>query len=168
MASFKDSKGRVWAVEIDVTTLKRIKSLLGVDLLDVANDGGQMLDRLASDAVFLVDLIYVICQPQADRLKITDEDFGRLFSHGEIIQQAGNALQEAIIDFFPEPRKGLVKAIFGKTTQIRAAMAKKALTTIQNPEFDKAVDRLLKSHGKSSGNARASSGSTQARTRSGN
>jgi hypothetical protein len=168
MASFKDSKKRVWVVEIDVTTIKRIKSVLGVDLLTVADDSGQMLDRLASDAVFLVDLLYVICKDQADKLKVTDEDFGRLFSKGEIIQAAGIALQEAIIDFFPEPRKGLMKAIFGKTTQIRAAVARKALTAMDSPEFKQAVESLLNSPVNSSGSARASSGSTRARSRSGN
>ena len=45
MKTFKDNAGRTWTITINVDTVKRVRDLLGEDLLDVK----QVLERLMID-----------------------------------------------------------------------------------------------------------------------
>ncbi len=76
MRTFTDNAGRTWTVALNVTTLKRVKTLCGVDLLDAVNDGGKLLERLAGDPVLLCDVVFALCKDQAEAKAITDVDFG--------------------------------------------------------------------------------------------
>jgi peptide subunit release factor RF-3 len=96
---------------VDVGAVKRVRSALGVDLMQVAEkkdaEGGRepgVLERLASDPVLLVDVIYVLCRDQANALGVTDEDFGAAMA-GDAIEHAVKAMLGAIVDFFPNPRE---------------------------------------------------------------
>ena len=74
MRTFTDSAGRTWVVNITTLTIKQVRALTGVDLLKVVE--GTLLDQLANDAVLLVDVLYACCKDQADKLGLTDEQFG--------------------------------------------------------------------------------------------
>lgn len=104
MPSFKDSTGRDWLVEVNVSAVKRVRSLLGVDLLAVVDDNLKLLAKLADDPILLVDVLYAVCKPQADDAKVTDEQFGGVMV-GDAIHAGAAALFGAIADFFPEPQK---------------------------------------------------------------
>ena len=105
MQSFTDTTGRAWCVSVTVATVRRVKQLLNIDLLQVALDEGKLLTRLADDPVFLVDVLYAVCKDQADAAAITDEDFGRAMA-GDVIGAATQALLESLADFFPRPQFG--------------------------------------------------------------
>jgi len=64
MRTFKDNAGRVWSVQLDVAALKRVRSLLGVNLLEVIE--GKLIDRLSNDPVFLCDVLYAVVKLEAD------------------------------------------------------------------------------------------------------
>ena len=110
MHSFVDSAGRSWSVRVDVGAVKRVRSSLGIDLMHVAErktqDGREpgVLERLASDPVLLVDVLYVLCEEQAKRVGVSDEDFGRAML-GDAIEGAVKAFIGSIVDFFPNPRE---------------------------------------------------------------
>jgi len=53
MKTFTDNAGRTWAVALNVTALKRVKSLVGVDLMDAVNDGGKLLERITAELLKL-------------------------------------------------------------------------------------------------------------------
>ena len=110
MHSFIDSAGRTWTVRVDVGAVKRVRAALGLDLMQVAEkrtaDGREpgVLERLASDPVLLVDVIYVLCEEHAKRLGVSDEEFGRAML-GDALDGAVKAMLGAVVDFFPNPRE---------------------------------------------------------------
>ena len=114
MPTFKDNKGREWAVEITVSTIKRVRSLLSVDLLQVAE--GKFTDALLSDPVLLVDVLYVVCKPEADAAGVSDEEFGQAMA-GDAIDQATQAFLEALASFFPSRRGELLRRVVAATNK---------------------------------------------------
>src|SRR5690606_9108344 len=154
MASFTDATGRTWAVNIDVTTIRRLRSALDVNLLDMVEDEGKLLAQLLTDPVLLVDMIYVICKPQADQHNLTDEDFGRALV-GDAIDRATDALLEALSAFFPSQRGALLRRLVEKTRQTMALayqVANKQLDGLEITEAD-IVSRLGSLSTKSPGSA---------------
>ena len=99
MPQFRDNAGRTWTVELNVDAIKRVRSLLGLDLLGEA----PTLLRLAADPVLLVDTLFVVCRPEANERYVTDEDFGRAMA-GDALGAAAEALTQALSDFYQSPR----------------------------------------------------------------
>lgn len=156
MHSFVDNANRTWEVVINVAAIKRVRGLLSVDLYSLVDDGFKSLSALVSDPVQLADVLYCLCEDQADKANISDEDFGRALA-GDAITRAADAFVEELIDFFPDARAraSLRKAIdAGKKVRDKVLThAEKLLETI-DPESE-AVKWI-----NSSGNSPASSPST--------
>lgn len=121
MKAFTDVEKRTWELTVNVNTIKRVRDLLGVDLLDMAN--GDLFSRLADDACLLVDVIYVLVKPAADAAKISDEDFGRAMV-GEVLSAADAALVEDLLDFFPRAQRLRALGRLARALEARAAEAK--------------------------------------------
>ncbi len=155
MRTFTDALGRSWPLEITVATLKRVRAVAGVDLLEAA--GGTLLDRLVADPVLLGDVLYACVKPQADERKITDEDFGRSLA-GDAIEHATTALLEEFVAFFPSPRRRVLEKALTKLAGWRTAALAAAEARLDDPDLDRTVLAALR--GASSGNAPASAGST--------
>ena len=160
MKSFSDNKGRTWTLEVTVATVKRVRGLCKVDLnsiveLDKNNrPSAELLERLSSDPVLLVDVLFAVCKPQADKLGITDEDFGEAMA-GDAIEHATNALLEEIIDFFPEAKRVVMQRILSASRRFSDA-ARKKLEAELNGEFENRVVSGLEQLIGSSGNAQES------------
>ena len=156
MKSFIDNKGRTWMLEVTVATVKRVRGLCKVDLnsiieLDKNNKpSAELLERLSSDPVLLVDVLFAVCKPQADKLGITDEDFGEAMA-GDAIEYATNALLEEIIDFFPEAKRLVMRKILSASRKFSEA-ARKRLEAELNGEFESRVVSTLEQLTGSSGN----------------
>ena len=58
MQKFLDRRGRVWIVDIDNTTLKRVKLLTDVRLLDAIDQGSDVISRLSTDPLLLGDVLF--------------------------------------------------------------------------------------------------------------
>ena len=158
MKTFTDNGGRTWTVALNVTTLKRVKSLCGVDLMDAVNDGGKLLERLASDPVLLCDVIFAICRDQAEAKSITDLDFGGAMA-GDPIEAATTALLEELVDFFPRGKREVLRRALQKMRVYEEKFLKAAHMKLDDPKMDAAVDRAIESiltPGASSGSAQAS------------
>ena len=162
MKVFKDTAGREWTVEVNVAALKRVKSLVGVDLLGVLD--GTLIERLVRDPVLLCDVVYAACKPQADQRSVSDEDFGRAMA-GDAIEHATEALLEELVGFCPSPRD---RANLGRVLKATREVMDKARDIVEarleSGELEKAAERALAQlqtvPGTSSGSAPASSGST--------
>ncbi|MBO4708502.1 MAG: hypothetical protein J5727_01840, partial [Kiritimatiellae bacterium] len=96
MKTFTDNKDRVWEVELNIRQMKRVRDILGIDLVNVisANKDGSVstdtLERVANDPILLVDILWVLCEGQAKPAGVTDEDFGSSLA-GESIEEATRA-----------------------------------------------------------------------------
>ena len=156
MHSFVDNSRRTWEVAINVTAVKRIRGLLGIDLYALVDDGFKSLSKLVADPVSLADVLYCLCKDLADKQSISDEDFGRALA-GDAITQAADAFVEELIDFFPDARAraSLRKAIeAGKTVRDKVlSHAEKILDSID-------TETEAKKWISSSGTLPESSGST--------
>jgi len=75
MKTFTDNANRTWTVLMNLDTAKRVNSLLGVNLLEADKGDPTPLQRLATDLMFICDVVYVAIKPQADKLGITDVQF---------------------------------------------------------------------------------------------
>ena len=66
MKTFTDNAGRTWTVTINVDAIKRVRTLVQVNLLDVLDDGCKLLAELHDDPVLLVDVLYCVCKPESE------------------------------------------------------------------------------------------------------
>lgn len=133
MHCFTDNVGRVWEVEINVAQAKRVRGLLGVDFYTLPDDGFTLLGKLVSSPIDLVDVLYVLCKPQADSWGVSDEDFGRALG-GDSIDAATEAFLAEVVDFFPKPRvrAGLKKVL----------AAARALSEATEAKLEAAIDAI--------------------------
>lgn len=122
MPTFKTSDNQAWSLDITVGSVKRVKSVLAVDLLHI--EGGQppLVTRLAQDIELLCNVVYVLVQPQATERGIDDEKFGGLLG-GEAVQAAFDAFWEGLRLFFLSlKRVDLARVIEKQHDLIRAGV----------------------------------------------
>ena len=178
MKTFTDSAGRTWTLAITVDAIKRVESLVKVNLarlLEPRSTGGlPLLTELEADIILLCDVLFVLVKPQADAQGVTDEQFGQALG-GEAIAAAYPAFWEELVDFFQKlPHgKATVTAIRKHRelieAQLKAAQDKmEALTRKagKNPARSEATVPSIP--GNSAGSSRASLGSIPDPSRSGN
>ncbi len=156
MKAFKDSTGREWSLAITIDTVKRIRDVLKIDLLDLFGGEPPLLTRLDTDVILLCDTIYVALKPQADAASVTSEQFGAALG-GEAIIAARDAFMESLSDFFQSLRRPeVVKAISKQTELVTAAvqLAGQRIENLNVPEI------LSQTFGEPSTSWQASSEST--------
>jgi hypothetical protein len=159
MKQFTDNSGRTWTVPVNVDGIKRVRSLLGVNLLDVLDDGCKLLADLHDDPVLLVDVLYCLCKPEAEAKQVTDEEFGRAMS-GDALLHASKALLEGLSDFFPNARqRAAMKRLLQTTETVVERLLDHAETTIAGLDPDSLAQTAIASLGSSP----AASASTPAR-----
>ena len=99
LKSFVDNKGRTWPVQLNSAALRRVRRLLGIDILQLDWKG---LGSLLGNMETVVNVLYCVCKPDADILGISDVDFGRAL----LIDPAWQgylALMGAIAELCPNP-----------------------------------------------------------------
>jgi hypothetical protein len=122
MRLFQDTKGRSWEIAVDIGTVKRVRRLVGFELLSIVEDEGRPIIALRDDPEKLFNVVYAICEPQIVAEKVTQEDFGRSVNC-ECLENAWDLIFGAMTDFFSKGRR-----------QILAAAAIQAGITIQANE----------------------------------
>ncbi len=132
MSEFIDRMGRRYQFGIDIVSLRRVRNLLGIDLVALPVD--ELLDKLASP-LMLVDILYCLCKPDADRQDVDDETFGSAAVMN--LDAAALDIARGIADFHQQlghtrPAKLLTAA---------AAKAEELQTTLTNES--EAVDRAV-------------------------
>jgi hypothetical protein len=121
MSSFRDSTGRLWEVDITIAAVKRVRSLVGIDLLALAEGDPPLITRLATDIALICDALYAVVKPQADPLGVSDEDFGESLA-GETISHAYDAFWESLTDFTRGHNPAVVTAIERQRQIVRMTM----------------------------------------------
>lgn len=145
MKTFQDNAGRQWTVTINVDAVRRVRSLVDVNLLDVLDDGCRLLAQLHDDPVLLVDVLYCVCKPEADANDVTDEDFGRAMA-GDAIAHATAALLAELSDFFPNARqRAAMQELLRKTNSVADRLLEKAESAIQQLDPESVVETLTAS-----------------------
>jgi hypothetical protein len=154
--TFKDNADRTWTVTINVDAIKRVRSLLDIDLMQAVE--GKLIERLIGDPVLLCDIIYCVCKEDADAKGITDEEFGRAMA-GDAIELATTAMLEELVDFFPQGKRQLLTKALAKLETLQETMLSVVSERLDSPELDAQLLAELRKLGDSSGDSRASSDS---------
>ena len=158
MKSFTDNTGRTWTLAVTVGTIKRVRALCDVDLANIItiNSGTtpkvDLLERLGSDPVLLVDVLYAAVKPEADAKGVTDEEFGRAMS-GDAIEMATTALLDEVIDFFPETKRKVFRKILDATRRFESRGKAALQALLDDPALDGKIDDALAQLMTSSGNS---------------
>ena len=136
MQTFTDIHDRKWTVNITIGTVKRVKLRLGIDMLDIETFFKQMQDIMT-----LFDVLYVVCQDEADKYGITDEQFGESLG-GPTIREARDAFFEAYMAFMPDPE---IVARLRVVNEKYNAVGEKMIALIDKkmPEIEKQIDREI-------------------------
>jgi len=150
MRTFTDTAGRTWTVGVNVDAVKRVKTLVGVDLL--ATDQ-KLFELLANDLVLLCDVVYAVCKPEADTQNVPSEDFGRAMS-GDALGAAATALVEELVDFFPQHRRReLTRKAVQKLDQLMEMAFDATERRLDSGELEREMENALRTSGSSSTNS---------------
>ena len=140
MKNFVDAAGRVWVVDVNVATIKRVRALAGVNLLEVVE--GDLIERLSGDPILLADVLYAVCQPQATRENVSDEQFGEGLA-GDVISLATTAMLDSLVAFFPEPRRRLLEKAAAKYRQVQDKALAMIEAKLESPQLETRILRQL-------------------------
>ena len=126
MASFKDSMGREWHININVAAMRRARAK-DIDLSMAI----KQLNQFVMDDVFLVDALYAICKPDLDSKGISLEQFEAAFD-GVVTEKAREALWAALEGYYDTGKGKLLRAAI---EMVKAELSKAADTLSDLPDF---------------------------------
>ncbi len=127
MKTFKDTNGIEWSLSVNIGTIQDVRDTLNFDILE----SGDVLQKIGSDMVLLVNTIYVICKDQADKRSITDREFGRAMA-GDAIEMASKAFTDDYIDFFPTARRKILRGLADKIQELDVVMLRQGQEMVDN------------------------------------
>jgi hypothetical protein len=148
MAKFKTIDGKEWVIDVTYLTVKRVRDLCGVNLLDICNLDKESLSGWVADDLRVLEVVCAVVRPQLAAIDMSDEDFFALCD-GTTLKEAVERLVDQVSDFFQEPRKGLVKKVIRKLRETEKAMEAQAERAIEAAlsQFD--FEAALATHGSS-------------------
>lgn len=141
MKTFTDNEGRDWQVAVNVDTIRRVRSSLDVNLMGAVQ--GDLLEELSADPVMLCNVLYVVCEHQAEDRQVSDADFGRAMA-GDAIENATVALLEELVDFFPQRKRRVLARALAKLQAVEERAIEYAEARLDSPELDRRIDAELK------------------------
>jgi len=139
--SFRDKEGREWTVEIDVTTIKRVREALDINLLELVVAGSDLPEKLG-DPCLLVDVLYLLCKDRADILDLDDVAFGKAMTP-DGIEDAWSSILEGIVNFSPRGLRPAYQKMLATATRYQEAQATRAKSLIESPEFEQMLTKEL-------------------------
>ena len=140
MKIITDTHARPWTVNINVATIKRVRSLLNIDMLEP-----ESFLILTQDVISLCDILYVVCKEEADQRSLSEEQFLASFG-GPMLNEAFDVLMEAYTDFFPDQALRKRLQILAEKTKV-AREKTLALVEKQTPllmqQIDQDIEKIL-------------------------
>lgn len=147
MHKFVDNAGRAWTITINVAAIKRVRALVDVDLVRLFDDGAKPLGELLADPVQLANVLYCLCKDEADRLNVTDMDFGAALA-GDCLAMAADAFIDELIDFFPHARgRDNLRKLVQASRNLTDKLLERAEAELSNMDIEREANRLIDSFG---------------------
>lgn len=148
MASFRDTAEREWTVSLDAPTCLLIRSDCDPDFMLEKEGREGTYDRLCGDPVLLCRVIYLICKRQLAGHKTTEEQFYLdVLGNGDTIDEASQALLDAMLLFTPKRSREMAKAIATKTNRMAELAQAKVMARMNDPALEAdmlaAMDAML-------------------------
>lgn len=134
--SFNDTKGRTWRLSISIGVAMKVRNNLGIDLL--ASDTQNVILKLAADPITLCGVLWILVEDQATTAGVDQAAFWEALSD-DSVEAATFAFLDALIDFFPLARQGVLRRIVAK---MREADAKRLAHVVKRVDAGH-VDQLI-------------------------
>lgn len=148
MRTFNDKNKKAWTLELTVGSARRVKADTTVDLVNIISLDGdgkasmKALEKLIEDPFALVDVIFSLCRPQAEKENITDADFADLLN-ADAIEAAANALVEEIINFTPAAKRKALTKIHEIAQRIAAKNEAMLDQVLGSDQLEKEIEKQL-------------------------
>jgi hypothetical protein len=110
MATFNDDTGREWEMTIDRQSIATIRKQCDPLFLLDSEDTDNTYSRMMADPVLLCRVIYLLCTKQRKDRKVSEKTF-YLDVLGPAIDQATEAMLDAILSFLPKQTRELMEAV---------------------------------------------------------
>ena len=140
MKQFVDTTGKTWTISINVGTIKRVRDLADVDLLDLKD--GNVFERLSSDPVMLCDTLWELCANQADKDGVTKDQFFDSMA-GDVIDSATMAMLDELVAFFPNAKRALLENLLRKLRTVQTAALNHAGKMLEQIDVEKIMEASL-------------------------
>jgi hypothetical protein len=139
---FRDDQGRPWMVALTVAAAERVRGLVTVDVTeDVDQPDGNLLRQTRQVPFDLIDVsqinrtleilrtnygtigevLYAVCRQQVEEKHLTKEQFLEGL-RGDAIEAGVKALEEELVDFFPQGLRRMVRLLAGKMDELAAEL----------------------------------------------
>jgi len=141
MGKFVDAESRSWEPEVNVVTIGRVRKALNINLLELLLPENTLAERL-TDPCLLVDILYLLCEDQADKLNLDDVAFGKAMTP-DGIEDAWAAVLEGVVLFSPRGLRPAHQKVLEKARKYQAAAAQKIKSLVAGPEFEGMLDREI-------------------------
>lgn len=148
MHIFTDNKGRKWDIVLNVNQMKRVRAVLGIDLVNVITLDAKgevkvdLIDRIANDPCLLVDILCVLTEKQAASLGVSDVQFGESLA-GDAIEEATKAFLDELVDFFPGARRLFLQKAVTLARKYTLEMTSALEKALSDPELEKRVAQSM-------------------------
>lgn len=141
MKTFTDTEGRLWNIRGSLAAFERVKSLTGVDMLDLPTT--QNCLREISDVFTLGRVLHAMCKDQAESRGITPEQFGEGFN-ADTLHEASNALLDEVVFFCRKETRPALQMALEKARQADARLVEtmRARASSMEKEMDAAIEKL--------------------------
>jgi hypothetical protein len=134
IGSFADKSGTQWSPEINVVTIKRVRELLDINLLELVMPESKLPERL-NDPCLLVDVLYALCKDEADGRSINDVDFGASMTP-DGIEDAWSIVLQGIVNFSPRGLRPAYQRVLETAKKYRQTQTQKVTELLESPEFE--------------------------------
>lgn len=139
MASFTDSEGREWLIEIDALLATRVRESCDPKFLLNDTEKENTFERLRKDSILFCQVLFHLCQRQREKREITEEMFYReVACNGDVIQVAMKAMRDAIVFFTPPPLRQLLVAL-AEQEEMREQMIENVTQKLKDPALQAEV-----------------------------
>lgn len=126
---------QLWPLRITPPVARRVRDATGIDLYAISSPPStNPFFRLAEQPLLLADVLWTICQPQAEMRGLTRDEFEE--SIWPEIDSATAKLIEGVIAAFPEQKKrGLRKLVDAQNAALEKVLEK------LEPKIDDLIDQ---------------------------
>ena len=148
MHIFTDNKGRKWDIVLNVNQMKRVRAVLGIDLVNVITLDAKgevkvdLIDRIANDPCLLVDILCVLTEKQAASLGVSDVQFGESLA-GDAIEEATKAFLDELVDFFPGAKRLFLQKAVTLARKYTLEMTSALEKALSDPALEKRVAQSM-------------------------
>lgn len=142
MREFRDDQGRPWMLALTVAAAERVRGMVTIDVTeDVEQPDGSVTRQTRAVPFDLIDveninrtltllrtsygkigeILYAICRQQVADKNLTKEEFLEGL-RGDAMDAATKALEQELVDFFPQGLRRMVRLLGAKMDELAAEM----------------------------------------------